>query len=81
MVSGAAIVQNALAPWWTASITIVFCIGACDLLQAYNIFNFNIFPQKMPNGKFYEFAYYEYHGDDYDPDMARLAKNHGISPG
>jgi L-rhamnose mutarotase len=48
--------------------------GVRDLLQAYKIFNFNIFLQKMPDGKFYEFAYYEYHGNDYDADMARLAK-------
>jgi L-rhamnose mutarotase len=48
--------------------------GVRDLLQAYKIFNFNIFLQKMPDGKFYEFAYYEYHGQDYDADMARLAK-------
>jgi L-rhamnose mutarotase len=48
--------------------------GVRDLLQAYNIFNFNIFLQIMPDGKFYEFAYYEYHGSDYDTDMSRLAK-------
>ena len=35
--------------------------------------NFNIFLQKLPDGKFYEFAYYEYHGEDYEGDMARLA--------
>jgi L-rhamnose mutarotase len=74
MVSGAALVQNALALWQTAWITIVLCIGARDLLQAYKIFNFNIFLQKMPDGKFYEFGYYEYHGTDYDADMARLAQ-------
>ena len=49
--------------------------GVRDLLQAVNIRNFNIFLQKMPDGKFYEFAYYEYHGSDYEADMARLAKN------
>jgi L-rhamnose mutarotase len=48
--------------------------GVRDLLQSYNIRNFNIFLQKMPDGKFYEFAYYEYHGKDYAADMARLAK-------
>ena len=29
----------------------------------------------MPNGRYYEFAYYEYAGDDYDADMAILNKN------
>ena len=47
--------------------------GVRDLLQAANIRNFNIFLQKLPDGKFYEFAYYEYHGEDYEGDMARLA--------
>ncbi len=48
--------------------------GVRDLLQSYNIRNFNIFLQKMPDGKFYEFAYHEYHGNDYEADMAKLAK-------
>jgi L-rhamnose mutarotase len=48
--------------------------GVRGLLQSYNIRNFNIFLQKMPDGKFYEFAYYEYHGNDYEADMAKLAK-------
>jgi L-rhamnose mutarotase len=47
--------------------------GVRDLLRAYNILNFNIFLQKMPDGKFYEFAYYEYHGKDYEADLAKLA--------
>jgi L-rhamnose mutarotase len=48
--------------------------GIRDLLQAYHIRNFSIFLQKMPDGKFYEFAYYEYHGQDYGADLAALAK-------
>jgi L-rhamnose mutarotase len=51
--------------------------GVRDLLQAHNILNFNIFLQKMPDGKFYEFAYYEHHGSDYEADLARLAKEPG----
>jgi L-rhamnose mutarotase len=51
--------------------------GVRDLLQTYNIVNFNIFLQRMPDGKFYEFAYYEYHGKNYDADMAKLAKEPG----
>jgi L-rhamnose mutarotase len=48
--------------------------GVRDLLEAANMRNFNIFLQKMPDGKYYEFAYFEYHGTDYEADMAKLAK-------
>lgn len=48
--------------------------GVRDLLEAANMRNFSIFLQKMPDGKFYEFAYFEYHGTDYVTDMAKLAK-------
>ena len=48
--------------------------GVRDLLRAHNILNFNIFLQKMPDGMVYEFAYYEYHGTDYDADLAKLAQ-------
>jgi L-rhamnose mutarotase len=47
--------------------------GVRDLLIKANIRNFNIFLQHMPDGKLYEFAYYEYHGDDFEGDTARLA--------
>ncbi len=48
--------------------------GVRDLLEAANMRNFKIFLQKMPDGKNYEFAYFEYHGADYEADMAKLAK-------
>jgi L-rhamnose mutarotase len=47
--------------------------GVRDLLTAGNIRNFNIFLQRFPDGKLYEFAYFEYVGSDYEGDMARLA--------
>ncbi len=47
--------------------------GVRDLLSRYNIRNFSIFLQEI-DGKWYEFAYYEYTGDDFEGDMARLAK-------
>lgn len=47
--------------------------GVRDLLQAANLRNFSIFLQQMPDGNFYEFAFFEHHGDDYEADMARLA--------
>jgi L-rhamnose mutarotase len=46
--------------------------GVRDLLAAANIRNFNIFVHRLPDGKLYEFAYYEYVGTDYAADMARL---------
>lgn len=48
--------------------------GVRDLLSKYHMENFNIFLQKMPDGKWYEFGYYEYTGDDFAGDMAKLAK-------
>jgi L-rhamnose mutarotase len=47
--------------------------GVRDLLAAANIRNFSIYLQRLPDGKLYEFAYYEYVGDDFEGDMARLA--------
>jgi len=46
--------------------------GVRHLLTAANIRNFNIFVHRLPDGKLYEFAYFEYVGDDYEADMARL---------
>ncbi len=46
--------------------------GVRDLLTAANIRNFSIFLLRLPDGKFYEFGYYEYVGDDYEADMATL---------
>jgi len=48
--------------------------GVRDLLNKYHMHNFSIFLQQMPDGKWYEFGYYEYRGDDFQGDMARLAK-------
>lgn len=47
--------------------------GVRDLLIAANIRNFSIFLHRLPDGKLYEFGYYEYVGSDYDADMAALA--------
>jgi L-rhamnose mutarotase len=48
--------------------------GVRDLLRKYHIHNFSIFLQEMPDGKWYEFGYYEYTGKDFEADMAKLAK-------
>ncbi len=47
--------------------------GVRDLLTKYNMHNFSIFLQEI-NGKWYEFGYYEYTGDDFEADMAELDK-------
>ena len=46
--------------------------GVRDLLNKYHIHNFSIFLQEI-DGKFYEFGYYEYTGDDFEGDMAKLS--------
>ena len=48
--------------------------GVRDLLRKYNIRNFSIFLKRLPDNKEYLFGYYEYTGNDYESDMAALAK-------
>jgi L-rhamnose mutarotase len=45
--------------------------GVRDLLTKYHMQNFSIFLHEI-NGKYYEFGYYEYTGDDFEGDMAKL---------
>jgi len=47
--------------------------GVRDLLNKYHMHNFSIFLHKI-RGKWYEFGYYEYTGDDFEKDMAELDK-------
>ena len=46
--------------------------GVRDLLNKYNMHNFSIYLHEI-DGKYYEFGYYEYTGNDYEGDMAKLA--------
>jgi len=48
--------------------------GVRDLLVKANIRNFSIFLHQLDDGNYYEFGYYEYHGGDFEADMAKLAK-------
>ena len=43
-----------------------------DLLNKYHIHSFSIFLHQI-DGKWFEFGYYEYTGDDFEADMAKLA--------
>ena len=47
--------------------------GVRDLLTKYNMRNFSIFLQKLDDGNYYEFGYYEYVGNDFEGDMEKLA--------
>lgn len=47
--------------------------GVRDLLTKYNMENFSIFLHQI-EGKWYEFGCYEYTGDDFEADMAKLDK-------
>jgi len=45
--------------------------GVRDLLAKYHLRNFSIFLHQV-GGRWLEFGYYEYHGDDFEGDMAKL---------
>lgn len=38
-----------------------------------NITNYSIYLRKMPDGKYYLFSYFEYTGDDFAADCAKMA--------
>jgi len=46
--------------------------GVRDLLEKYHMRNFSIFIHQLDDGKYYLFGYYEYTGEDYKADMAKL---------
>jgi L-rhamnose mutarotase len=46
--------------------------GVRDLLGRYHVRNFSIFLQRLPDGRLYEFGYFEYDGDDLARDLAAL---------
>jgi L-rhamnose mutarotase len=48
--------------------------GVRDLLVKANMRNFSIFLHRFDDGNYYEFGYCEYHDDDFEADMAKLAK-------
>ncbi len=48
--------------------------GVRHLLSKYHMKNFNIFLHKLDDGNWYEFGFYEYHGKDFEADMAMLDK-------
>ena len=49
--------------------------GVRDLLSEANMLNFSIFLHQLDDGNWYEFGYYEYTGEDFEADMAKLSKH------
>src|ERR1700740_1640549 len=47
--------------------------GVRDLLNKYNMHNFSIYMQQVDADHYYLFGYYEYTGQDYQGDMAKLS--------
>ncbi len=48
--------------------------GVRDLLSIANMENFSIFIHQFDDGKYYLFGYYEYTGENFEADMAKIAK-------
>ena len=43
------------------------------MIKQCNIQNYSIYLRKLPDGKYYLFSYFEYTGEDFDVDMAKMA--------
>jgi L-rhamnose mutarotase len=43
------------------------------MIHQCNMRNYTIFLRKLPDGHHYLFSYFEYHGSDFDCDMAKMA--------
>jgi L-rhamnose mutarotase len=44
-----------------------------DMIKQSNIHNYSIYLRKLQDGKHYLFSYFEYTGEDFDMDMAKMA--------
>ena len=42
-------------------------------IAACGIRNYSIYLRRLPDGRLYLFSYFEYHGEDFAADMARMA--------
>ncbi len=43
------------------------------MIEQCNIRNYSIFLRRLDDGRYYLFSYFEYCGDDFDADMAKMA--------
>lgn len=44
-----------------------------EMIKDCGIQNYSIYMRKLPDGNHYLFSYFEYVGDDFDADMAKMA--------
>ena len=47
--------------------------GVLSKISDCNIINYSIYLKELEPGKYYLFSYFEYTGDDFDADMAKMA--------
>ncbi len=47
--------------------------GVLKMIRECNIRNYSIYLRKLPDGKHYLFSYFEYTGEDFEADMAKMA--------
>ena len=47
--------------------------GVLKMIEACNMHNFSIYLAELKKDEFYLFGYFEYYGDDYDADTAKMA--------
>ncbi len=45
-----------------------------ESMEQANMRNFSIYLAQIEKGKFYLFGYYEYHGEDFEADMAKMSE-------
>ena len=49
--------------------------GVLQQIHECNIRNFSIYMHQLDDGNYYLFSYFEYIGDDFEADMARMAED------
>ncbi|MHC4461471.1 MAG: L-rhamnose mutarotase [Planctomycetota bacterium] len=47
--------------------------GVLKMIKECNIRNYSIYLRELEEGKYYLFSYFEYTGDDFEADMAKMA--------
>ena len=47
--------------------------GVLDMIRQCNIRNYSIYLRRLNDGRHYLFSYFEYFGDDFAADMAKMA--------
>ena len=47
--------------------------GVLEMIKACNILNYSIYMRVLDDGQHYLFSYFEYIGDDFTADMAKMA--------